>query len=51
MLFNKLKEKFPEIEFVGLSESAENRENIWGNIKYPHDEDSQIELRKGKYYD
>jgi len=44
MLFNKLKEKFPEIEFVSLSESAENRDNIWVNIKYPHDEDRQLEL-------
>ena len=46
MLFNKLKEKFPEIDFVGLSESAENRDSIWVNIKYPHDEDRQIELHK-----
>jgi hypothetical protein len=44
MLFNKLKEQFPEIEFVGLSESAENRDNIWVNIKYPNDEDRQLEL-------
>jgi hypothetical protein len=46
MLFNKLKEKFPEIEFVGLPESAENRDNIIVKHKYPHDEDRQIELRK-----
>jgi len=44
MLFNKLKEEFPEIEFVGLSESVENRDNIWVNIKYPLDEDRQLEL-------
>ncbi|KPA15449.1 hypothetical protein MHK_004344 [Candidatus Magnetomorum sp. HK-1] len=44
MLFNKLKEQFPEIEFVSLSESAENRDNIWVNIKYPNDEDRQLEL-------
>jgi len=42
--FVQIEEKFPEIDFVGLSESAENRDNIWVNIKYPHEEDRQLEI-------
>jgi len=44
--FLQIEEKFPEIDFVGLSESAENRDNIIVKHKYPHDEDRQKELHK-----
>ena len=43
-LFEKLKARFPEIELVRITESAEDPNDIWVNITYPEDEDRQIEL-------
>ncbi len=44
MLFGKLKNKFPEIELVDITETAYNPNNIWVNIVMPSDEDREIEL-------
>jgi len=46
MLFDQLKQKFPEIELVSITESAENPNSIWVNIIMPDDEDREIELRE-----
>lgn len=46
MLFDKLKQEFPEIELVGITESAENPNNLWVKIIMPEDEDREIELRE-----
>lgn len=46
MLFDQLKQKFPEIELVSITESAENPNSIWVNIIMPVDEDREIELRE-----
>jgi len=44
MLFNKLKEKFHEIDLDRIEESPENQNEIWVHITYPKDEDRLIEL-------
>ncbi len=44
MLFGRLKKKFPEIKFVGLTEGCDNPNDIWVNIIYPENEDREIEL-------
>lgn len=46
MLFEKLKKQFPEIEFVGITESVENPNNLRVKILMPDDEDREIELRE-----
>lgn len=43
-LFEQLKERFPEIEFVNISESAEDPADLWVNIVMPEDDDRQIGL-------
>ncbi len=45
MLFGRLKERFPEIEFESITESAENPNNIWVKIVMPQDEDREIEMQ------
>lgn len=44
MFFDKLKGKFPEIELVSITPTAYNPDNIWVNIRYPEDEDREIEM-------
>ena len=44
MLFDSLKEKFPEIKFVGITEGCDNPNDVWVNIIYPEDEDREIEM-------
>lgn len=46
MLFDRLKEKFPEIRLTGITPGAEDPEDIWVNIIYPEDEDREIALRE-----
>ncbi len=46
MLFERLRERFPEVVFHGVLESAENPNDIWVNIVMPNDEDREIELRE-----
>ena len=44
MVFDKLKDKFPEIEFVNIVESPENPNTIWVRVTMPDDDDQEIEL-------
>ncbi len=43
-IFNAIREKFPEIEFISVTEGAENPDDLWINITAPRDEDREIEL-------
>lgn len=45
-LFQSLKEKFPEIEFIGLIESPADPDSTWLNIIVPDDEDREIEIKE-----
>ena len=46
LLFSKLKQQFPEIELVNITESVENPNSIRVNTIMPDDEDREIELRE-----
>jgi len=46
MLFRNLKHRFPELELVSITESAENPNHIWVNIIMPDDEDREIAIRE-----
>ncbi len=41
-----LKENFPETEFVDVTESPENPNDLWINVTEVKDEDREIELIK-----
>jgi len=43
-LFSAVREKFPEVEFLNITESPENPADLWINITEPEDEDREIEL-------
>jgi hypothetical protein len=43
-LFNTVKEKFPEIEFISVTEGPENPADYWINITAPADEEREDEL-------
>ena len=43
-IFNAIREKFPETEFVSVTEGVENPDDLWINITAPSDEDREIEL-------
>ncbi len=44
MLFARLKDRFPEVELVDITETAYNPDNIWVNITMPSDEDRLLDL-------
>lgn len=46
MLFERLKDRFSEIELDGIIESAENPQHVWVSIVMPGDEDREIELQE-----
>jgi len=46
MLFDRLKEHFPEIKLIDVTPSAEDPNNLWVNIVMPSDEDQRIALRE-----
>jgi hypothetical protein len=46
MLFDRLKQQFPEINLVDITESIENPNHMWVNIILPSDEDREIEIRE-----
>lgn len=46
MLFDRLKEQFPEIRLIDVTPSAENPNSLWVNIVMPSDEDRRIALRE-----
>jgi hypothetical protein len=39
-----IKEKFPEVQFISVSESPEDPADLWLNVTTPRDEDREIEL-------
>lgn len=41
-----LKEKFPEVELINITESPENSRELWLHITDPHDDDQEIEIRE-----
>lgn len=43
-LFNKVKEKYPEIVFKGLEVSPDDREHIWIIVDADMDEEREIEM-------
>jgi len=45
-LFNKVKEKYPEIVFKDLQSSPDDPEHIWINVIADIDEDREIEMRE-----
>ena len=45
-LFQVVKEKYPEIEFVKITRSPDDPSHIWINVAVPEDEDRQIELNE-----
>ncbi len=42
--FYALKEKFPEVNFVSVTEGPENPYDLWINITAPENEDREIEM-------
>ncbi len=44
MIFDTLKNKFPEIELVNIVESSENPNTIWVRVTVPPDDNKEIEL-------
>ena len=43
-LFDYVREKFPEIEFLGVSESPEDPQDLWIRVTALEDEDRELEL-------
>jgi len=43
-LFQAVKERFPEVAFINVTESPEDPADLWINITAPVDEDREIEL-------
>ncbi|MDM8522866.1 hypothetical protein QUF80_05780 [Desulfococcaceae bacterium HSG8] len=45
-LINQIREKYPETELVGITQSPEDPESLWIRVTAPEDEDRKIELRE-----
>jgi hypothetical protein len=45
-LVEDLNRHFPDVEFVDITESPENPNDLWINVTEPEDEDMEIELTK-----
>jgi len=43
-LFNAVKEKFPEVNFLKVTESPEDPADLWVNVTAPEDEEREMEL-------
>ncbi len=43
-LYNAVKEKFPEVSFLKVTESPEDPADLWVNITAPEDEEREIQL-------
>ncbi|NJL58702.1 MAG: hypothetical protein HC887_02690 [Desulfobacteraceae bacterium] len=41
-----VKRKFPEVEFIKVTESPEDPETLWINVTAPEDEDRKIAMRE-----
>ncbi len=46
MLFDNLKQQFPEIDLVEIVEGPENPNHVWVRIAMPENEDREIEARE-----
>ncbi|MEE4355574.1 MAG: hypothetical protein V2I97_03845 [Desulfococcaceae bacterium] len=46
ILLRKIREKFPEVSFISVTESCEDPDTLWINVTAPEDEDREIELRE-----
>ena len=42
--FQTIKAKFPEVELINVTESPEDPNDLWVNVKAPADEDREIEM-------
>lgn len=45
-LYLAIKEKFPEVELMSITESPEDPADLWLNIAISTDEDREIEIRE-----
>ncbi len=45
-LMCQIREKFPEVELIDVTESWETSTTLWINVTAPEDEDRKIELRE-----
>ncbi len=43
-LLETVKERFPEVKLLDVTESPENSNDLWVNVTAPEDEDREIEL-------
>jgi hypothetical protein len=43
-IFGAVKDKFPEVEFISVTESPEDPADLWINISAPENEDREDEL-------
>jgi len=43
-LLDTVKAKFPEVEFISVTESPEDPADLWVNVTAPEDEDREDEL-------
>ena len=43
-LLNQIRNKFPEVELISITESPEDPANLWINVTAPEDEDREIKL-------
>jgi hypothetical protein len=43
-LLQAVKGKYPEVEFINVTESPEDPADLWINVTAPQDEDREIEL-------
>lgn len=42
--FRTIKAEFPEVELIDVTESPEDPNDLWVNVKAPEDEDREIEM-------
>ncbi len=45
-IMKSVRRKFPEVEFIKITESPEDPETLWINVTAPKDEDREMELIK-----
>jgi len=45
-LFNAVKEKFPEVELIKVTDGYEDPADLWVNVTAPEDEDREEEMIK-----
>ena len=45
-LMKIVRDRYPEIKLINVTESPEDSESLWINVTAPEDEDREIELRE-----